>query len=204
MSAPNEVLPDGRFVLDTPVALPDVLDALIVGAGPAGTAAAFRAKELALTALVIEIDDVLKRIRDYDRAKPIKPDFGAARQMGFPKGGALIEDLHFFTDIMGADLCDAWKTLYRRHNVPVQIGIELVGLEPGDQGLWRAHVRNHRTATDGVICARHVVLALGAGSPRRLDVPGNVRAITHRLAGADRYVGKPACVIGGGVSAIEA
>ncbi len=204
MSASNEVLPDGHLVLDTPVPLPDVLDALIVGAGPAGTGAAFRAKELGLTALVIEIDDVLKRIRDYDSAKPIKPDFGAARQMGFPKGGALIEELHFFADVKGADLCDAWKTLYRRHNVPVQVGIEFVGLEPGDQGLWRVHVRNHRTGTDGVICARHVVLALGAGSPRRLDVPGDVRAITHRLAGADIYVSKPACVIGGGVSAIEA
>ena len=204
ISEPNDVLPDGRLVLDTPVALPDVLDVLVVGGGPAGTAAAFRAKELGLAALVIEIDDVLKRIRDYDSAKPIKPDFGAAKQMGFPKGGALVEELHFFTDVQGADLCRAWKTLYRRHGVPAQIGVEFVGLEQGDAGVWRARVRNHRTGANDVVLTRHVVLALGAGSPRRLDVPGEVRAIAHRLAGADRYVGKPACVIGGGVSAIEA
>ena len=204
MSASNDVLPDGHLVLDAPVVLPDVLDVLVVGGGPAGTAAAFRAKELRLNALVIEIDDLLKRIRDYDGAKPIKPDFGAAKQMGFPKGGDLIEELHFFTDIPGADLCRAWKALYRRHSVPAQLGVEFVGLETGEAGVWRAHVRNHRTGKDGVICARHVVLALGAGSPRRLDVPGNVRAIAYRLAGADRYVGAPACVIGGGVSAIEA
>ena len=204
ISEPDDVLPDGRLVLDTPVALPDVLDVLVVGGGPAGTAAAFRAKELGLAALVVEIDDVLKRIRDYDSAKPIKPDFGAAKQMGFPKGGPLVEKLHFFTDVQGADLCRAWKTLYRRHGVPAQIGVEFVGLEPGGAGVWQAHVRNHRTGSNGVIRARHVVLALGAGSPRRLDVPGEARAIAHRLAGADRYVGKPACVIGGGVSAIEA
>ena len=204
ISEPDDVLPDGRLVLDTPVALPDVLDVLVVGGGPAGTGAAFRAKELGLAALVIEIDDVLKRIRDYDSAKPIKPDFGAARQMGFPKGGPLVEKLHFFTDVQGADLCRAWKTLYRRHGVPAQIGVEFVGLEPGDAGVWQARVRNHRTGSNGVVRARHVVLALGAGSPRRLDVPGEVRAIAHRLAGAARYVGKPACVIGGGVSAIEA
>ena len=204
ISEPDDVLPDGRLVLDTPVALPDVLDVLVVGGGPAGTAAAFRAKELGLAALVVEIDDVLKRIRDYDSAKPIKPDFGAAKQMGFPKGGPLVEKLHFFTDVQGADLCRAWKTLYRRHGVPAQIGVEFVGLGPGRAGVWQALVRNHRTGSNGVIRARHVVLALGAGSPRRLDVPGEVRAIAHRLACADRYVGKPACVIGGGVSAIEA
>ncbi len=93
------VLPDGRFELVASVALPDVLDMLIVGGGPAGTAAAFRAKELGLAALVIEIDDVMKRIRDYDEEKPIKPDFGAGRQMGFPRAGELIERLHFFTDV---------------------------------------------------------------------------------------------------------
>ena len=198
------VLADGRIELATPVALPDVLDMLIVGGGPAGTAAAFRAKELGLTAFVIEIDDVMKRIRDYDEEKPIKPDFGAGRQMGFPKAGDLIEQLHFFTDVKGRDLCRSWKQLYRDHSVPVQVGVELRGLEPDGEESWRAVVRNHRTESDGALRARHVVLALGAGMPRRLDVPGDVRAIGSRLAAAQRYVGAAACVIGGGVSAVEA
>lgn len=195
--------PDG-FELAAPVDLPDVLDMLIVGGGPAGTAAAFRAKELGLTALVIEIDDVMKRIRDYDAAKPIKPDFGAGRQMGFPKAGELIEQLHFFTDVKSRELCRSWKQLYRDHGVPVQVGVELLGLEPDEEDSWRALVRNHRTETDGALRARFVVLALGAGMPRRLDVPGDVRAIGSRLAAAERYVGGAACVIGGGVSAVEA
>ena len=197
-------MPDGRLRLDSEVALPEMLDVLIVGGGPAGTAVAFRAKELGLSALVIELDDILKRIRDYDKAKPIKPDFGAAKQMGFPKGGALIERLHFFSDIQGDDLCRAWKALYRRYGVPAQIGAELIGMEPGDGGTWRALVRNHRTDRNGVLNAKHVVLALGAGMPRRLDVPGDVRAIGNRLTDAKHHVGAPACVIGGGVSAAEA
>lgn len=198
------VLPDGRLELATPIAPPDVLDVLIVGGGPAGTAAGFRAKELGLAALVIEIDDVMKRIRDYDQKKPIKPDFGAGKQMGFPKGGDLVEQLHFFNDVKGTELCGHWKRLYRDHSVPAQVGVELMGLEPSQDGTWLARVRNHRTASDGTVRAKHVVLALGAGMPRRLDVPGDVRAIGDRLAGAERHVGATACVIGGGVSAIEA
>lgn len=202
------VLSNGRLELATPVAQPDVLDLLIVGAGPAGTSAAFRAKELGLDALVIEIDDLMKRIRDYDQQKPIKPDFGAGKQMGFPKGGDLVERLHFFSDIKGTDLCSEWKRLYRDHNVPAQIGVELMGLEPdpdpANERVWVAKLRNHRTESNDTLRAKHVVLALGAGMPRRLDVPGDVRAISDRLAGAQRYVGGTACVIGGGVSAIEA
>lgn len=204
MSDAVTVLPDGCIELAEEVVLPEVLDLLIVGGGPAGTAAAFRAKELGLSALVIEIDDVLKRIRDYDAEKPIKPDFGAGRQMGFPKAGKLIEQLHFFTDVKSRDLCSSWKRLYRDYSVPVQVGVELLGLELDGDESWRALVRNHRTETDGAFRARHVVLALGAGMPRRLDVPGDVRAIGSRLAAAERYVGAAACVIGGGVSAVEA
>ena len=204
MHESDGVLPDGRLQLATEVALPDPLDVLVVGGGPAGTAAAFRARELGLSALVIELDDLLSRIRDYDKDKPIKPDFGAGRQMRFPRGGDLIGQLHFFTDVRGSDLCEAWKALYRRHSVPAQIGVELVGLEPGDDGVWGARVRNHRSEEDGLVRARHVVLALGAGTPRRLDVPGDVRAIGYRLADPRRYLGAAACVIGGGVSAAEA
>ena len=204
MTETLHVLPDGRLRLDGEVALPGLLDVLVVGGGPAGTAVAFRAKELGLSALVIELDDILKRIRDYDKDKPIKPDFGAGKQMGFPKGGSLIERLHFFNDIRGEDLCAAWKALYRRHSVPAQIGVELVGAELDGAGTWRVLVRNHRTNRDDTLHAKHVVLALGAGLPRRLDVPGDVRAIGNRLADAQRYVGAPACVIGGGISAVEA
>lgn len=201
------VHPDGRLELAVPVALPEVLDLLVVGGGPAGTAAGFRAKELGLAAQVIEIDDLMKRIRDYDQDKPIKPDFGAGKQMGFPKGGDLVERLHFFSDVNGAELCGRWKRLYRDHSVPAQIGVELMGLEPdpgAGEGVWLAHLRNHRTESNGTVRAKHVVLAVGAGMPRRLDVPGDVRAIADRLAGAAQHVGAAACVIGGGVSAIEA
>lgn len=49
-----------------------------------------------------------------------------------------------------------------------------------------------------------MVLAIGRGVPRRFDIPGNTDGIAFRLSDPSAYVGKPACVIGGGTSAAEA
>jgi len=90
----SEYKPDGMLLLNSTVPMSEILDMLIVGGGPAGTAAAFHAKELGLSALVIDYDDLMKRIRDYPKDKLILPDFGGGDQMKFPRGGSLISLLH--------------------------------------------------------------------------------------------------------------
>src|SRR5262245_897380 len=104
---PSGVGPDGTIVLDDPVSLPAVLDALIVGGGPFGTAAAFRAKELGLRALVIECDDLMRRIRDYAKDKQILPDYGGGDRMQFPAGGPLVRALQF-EPIDKDQMCQVW------------------------------------------------------------------------------------------------
>lgn len=198
-----ESLPDGTYILDQPVQLPEVLDILIVGGGPAGTAAAFRAKELGLSFLVIDYDDLMKRIRDYAKDKPILPSFGGGDQMKFPVGGEMISSLHF-PPIQKDEMCTRWKGLYRRYNVPAKIGVELMGLESDQAGQWRAKIWNHNTKTEESLSAHHVVIAFGRGAPRRFDIPGRVESIAYRLTDPSLQVGKPACVIGGGTSAAEA
>lgn len=175
---------------------------LIVGGGPAGTAAAFRAKELGLAALVIDFDDVMKRIRDYAKDKLILPDYGGGDKMQFPNGGALIAALHF-TPIDKDDMCKQWKGFYREHNVPAQVGVELLGLQL-QEGIWRARVYNHHTRAELAWRAKHVVIAIGRGVPRRFDIPGKTEGIAYRLSDPAMYVGGPALVIGGGTSAAEA
>lgn len=190
------------LLLDTPVTLPEVLDVLIVGGGPFGTAAAFRAKELGLSALVIDYDDLLKRIRDYAKDKQILPDYGGGDAMQFPRGGDLIRSLQF-DPIDKDEMCVRWKALYRQFSVPAQIGVEFTGLER-DGDRWRVLAWNHKTRAEQTFAAKHVVLGVGRGVPRRLDVTGNVDGLAFNLADASRFVGQPACVIGGGTSAAEA
>lgn len=184
-------------------ALPDLLDALIVGGGPAGTAAAFRCRELGLSALVIDYDDLMKRIRDYSKDKLILPSFGGGDQQRFPAGADLVEGLRF-APIDKDEICLRWKALYRQHEVPASIGIELLGVEPRDEGVLEVLTFDHRTLENRSFFARHLVIAIGRGVPRRFDIPGNLDGIAYRLKDAQLYVGAPSCVVGGGTSAAEA
>lgn len=199
---PRETARDGSLILAKPVTLPEILDVLIVGGGPFGTAAAFRAKELGLQALVIDYDDLMKRIRDYAKDKQILPDYGGGDRMQFPKAGPLIARLQF-KPIDKDQMCREWKALYREHSVPAQIGIELTALER-DGEVWKALAWNHGLKAEQTYRARHVVLAFGRGVPRRLDIPGDVAGMAFGLTDAEKYLGEPVCVIGGGTSAAEA
>ena len=203
MAATEELSNDGMYILKQPVKLPEVLDLLVVGGGPAGTAAAFRAKEKGLSVLVIDYDDVMKRIRDYAKNKLILPDFGGGDKMKFPKGEALVSLLHF-SPIDKDEMCIQWKGFYREHSVPAQMGVELLGLNRRGDGVWQVKAYNHNTKSDQEFLAKHVAIGIGRGVPRRFDIPGNTDGIAYRLTEAARYVGAPACVIGGGTSAAEA
>src|ERR1043165_10081883 len=109
MPAAADVSSDGTLILNQPVTPPPVLDLLIVGGGPGGTSAAFRAKENGLAALVVDYDDLMKRIREYAKDKFILPNFGGGDKMRFPKGGPLTSLLHF-TDIDKDEMVRSWKT----------------------------------------------------------------------------------------------
>ena len=180
-----------------------VLDILIVGGGPGGTAAAFRARELGLKALIIDYDDLMKRIRDYSKDKMILPGFGGGDTMKFPKGGSLIQSLHF-DPIDKDDMCNHWKNLHREHRIPSRIGVELTGLKRRPDGLYRVSGWDHPNRCERHYLTKTVILAIGCGVPRRLEIPGNTDGIAFRLSDPAVFVGRPACVIGGGTSAAEA
>lgn len=178
-------------------------DILIVGGGPGGTATAFRAKELGLKALVIDYDDLMKRIRDYSKDKLILPGFGGGDAMKFPAGGDLVQSL-YFSAIDKDDMVQTWKGLHQQHGIPSQVGLELTGLQDHPETGFSAICWHHGERRQIEIRCRAVVLAIGCGVPRRFDIPGNTDGIGFRLQDAQDYLGHPACVIGGGTSAAEA
>lgn len=181
----------------------ELLDLLVVGGGPAGTAAAFRGRELGLNVLLVEFDDLMKRIRDYSKDKLILPGFGGGDTMCFPKGGDMVSSLRF-GPIDKDDMCAQWKGLHQEHGIRSRIGVELQGLERHPDGPWGVHVFDHANNRSDRLWARHVVLAIGRGVPRRFDIPGNTEGIAFQLREPSTFVGRSACVIGGGTSAAEA
>jgi thioredoxin reductase/ferredoxin len=182
--------------------VPDLVDMLIVGGGPAGTAAAFRARELKINALLIDFDDILRRIRDYPKDKMILPDFGGGDKMAFPAGGECVAALQF-EPIDKDDMHVSWKAMHEKFGIPSIIGLELTGAtRNGD--VWEVATWNHRKKEAGVIRAKHVVIAIGRGVPRRLDLSGNTEGLMYRMDDPAKYCDEPVLVIGGGTSAAEA
>src|SRR4051794_41062621 len=182
--------------------LAPVLDVLIAGGGPAGTAAAMRAAELGLDALVIDYDDLMKRIRDYPKEKLIKPNYGGGDKLQFPAGGPLVTALQF-DDIDKDEMVRVWKEKYKESNILAKIGAELTGLARED-GVWSVKTWSHRGNQEVAYKTKAVVIAIGAGVPRRFDIPGNTDGLAFRLDDAKRYVRRPVLVIGGGRSPAEA
>lgn len=167
----------------------DMLDLMIVGAGPAGIAASLRAMELGLRFETVEQDSLGGTVAHFPRNKlimtaPVKlPLFGELR----------------FREIRKEALLGIWQEVIEQTGLHIRCNERVVDITPGNRGF------TIRTA-HGVYRARRVLLAIGRrGTPRKLGVPGEERSnVVYRLTDAAQYAGRRVLVVGGGDSAIEA
>lgn len=183
------------------------LDLLIVGGGPCGTAAAWRAHELGLSLLVIDRDCMLSIVKEWSEHVPPKivdADYGDCTDLQFPSGGALIAQLPYEDQTPSTQLYEKWIKVFDDNKVPYRNGVELGGVERLPNGVLAAECMELQTQAKTKVYAKNVLLALGSGSPTKVRLMGDGLGIRYKLGDSNDFVGAPACVVGGGMSAAEA
>ena len=165
------------------------LDVLIVGAGPAGLAAALAAKSHGMRFVLLEQQDVGGTILQYPRRKIV---------LTSPVELPLVGRLNF-REASKEELLATWEEILRKTDLPVRTQEKVVDVRTTN-GVFEVV-----SAKDNYH-ARHLVLALGRrGTPRRLGVPGeHLSKVMYRLIDAESYQDCDILVVGGGDSAVEA
>ncbi|HZO08560.1 MAG TPA: NAD(P)-binding domain-containing protein, partial [Myxococcota bacterium] len=164
----------------------------IVGAGPAGLAAALEAKRLGLSFVVVEQESSPGgTVAQYPRRKLV-----LTQPVELPLHGPLGGGRTSFTK---EELVALWLSIAREEELPIQCGTAYLGSEPSTSGGYVVHT------SAGDLAARNVCLAIGRrGSPRKLGVPGEeLPKVAYSLLDAHSYQGRRILVVGGGDSAVE-
>ena len=168
----------------------DARDVVIVGAGPAGLAAAAAAKERGLSHVVLEqAADLGGTVLHYPRRKLV-----LVQAVDVPFLGRLREAEYAKEDVLAL-----LQRLVEKASLDVRYGERVEQVESRD-GLFSVR------GSGGAFLARFVVLALGRrGTPRKLGVPGEeLEKVMYRLQDAESYEGQRVLIVGGGDSAVEA
>ena len=190
----HNAIDQGRLAIDSIAkkrADADLLDVVIVGAGPAGLAATLGAMEKKLRFVTLEQENALGGTVNhrFPRNKLV---------MTYPVTLPLAGKLKV-REILKEALLGLWQDAADRVEMPVNFHERVEQVTPLDAGFT---VRTNR----GEYRAANVLLALGrGGTPRKLGVPGeDLPKVVYRLTDAERYRGRAVLVVGGGDSAIEA
>ena len=170
---------------------PGALDAVVVGAGPAGIAATLRLMEAGKEVALLEQDELGGTILHYPRGKVVMtgpldiPLYGRVKKKTMSK----------------EELLALWHDIQAKTGLRPHTGKKVTSLERAGEGeAWVVK------AEDGSrYDAASVLLALGRrGSPRKLGVPGEeLSKVAYRLLEPRVFAGKHVLVVGGGNSAVE-
>ncbi len=165
------------------------LDALVIGAGPAGTSATLRLMEAGLRVLLLEREAFGGTITHYPRAKVVMT--GA---LDFPMYGRVSK-----RKMSKEQLVELWGDIREKTGLQVAVGELVEKVERAEDGDWLV------SSTGGAFKAANVLLALGRrGSPRKLDVPGEESSkVMYRVIEPDVFQDQHVLVVGGGNAAVE-
>jgi len=168
---------------------PDVLDLIIVGAGPAGFSASLTAMSKHMKFVTLEQDSLGGAVFQYPRGKVV---------MTAPAELPMVGKVRF-KSTSKEELLAFWQEVERMTGVKIRYRERVENVARTPAGFF---VRTSK----GELRAQHVLLAIGRrGTPRKLGVEGEgLPKVVYRLIDAEQYRGKKVLVVGGGDSALEA
>jgi thioredoxin reductase/Pyruvate/2-oxoacid:ferredoxin oxidoreductase delta subunit len=169
-------------------ATPGTLQVAIVGAGPAGLAAALEAKSRGLSYAVLEQEQLGGALRSFPRQKlvmtaPVQwPIYGKVKLRRTTK----------------AELIELWQEIVQKTGITVEEGVKV-------HGIARDGAAFAVETSAGIRRAERVLLAIGRrGTPRKLGVSGEgLDKVAYKLIEPEQYRGQRCMVVGGGDSAVE-
>ncbi len=168
----------------------NVIDVIIVGAGPAGISATLAAKKHGLTSITLEQDSLGGTVYTFPRAKVVMTS-----PMNLPLYGKA--KLH---DTSKDELLQLWNKVINEHDIEIIENTKVEDIIPIQNDTFKIKTNNGKE----YIC-NNVLLSIGRrGSPRKLGIPGEEsQKVAYRLLEPERISGKKIIVVGGGDSAVE-
>jgi thioredoxin reductase/ferredoxin len=168
----------------------DLLDVVLIGAGPAGLSASLGAQERGLAFETLEQESLGGTVAHYPRGKIVMtapvdlPIYGKVQLRETTKEALL----------------ELWQEVIAETGVSIRYGERVERVRRLDDGTFEVHSTTRR------LRARAVLLAIGRrGTPRKLGVAGEEQSkVVYRLVDAEQYAGQSVLVVGGGDSALEA
>ncbi|HET9253214.1 MAG TPA: NAD(P)-binding domain-containing protein [Candidatus Eisenbacteria bacterium] len=164
-------------------------DIAIIGAGPAGLAAALACRERGISHVVLDQEGLGGSILHYPRRKLV---------LTAPVRLPVVGEMNF-REVDKESLLAFWQDAVRRARIEIRAPRRVVAIDREDRAF---RIRT----PEGDVHARGVILAVGRrGTPRRLGVSGEDGAnVAYRLLEPEPFAGRRVLVVGGGNSAIEA
>lgn len=169
-------------------ALRGELDAIVVGAGPAGISAALTLIAHDMKVLIVEQGEFGGTIRHYPRKKVVMTGSFELAGYGTVRRRTMSKE----------ELIELWEDIRQRTRLPVLEGIR-VEIVAADGDGWTV------ASSDWSKSARNVVLALGRrGAPRQLGVPGEeLPKVFYRVIETEPFADQHVLVVGGGNAAAD-
>lgn len=168
----------------------ELLDVLVVGAGPAGITATLGAMEKNLKVATIEQDSLGGTVAQFPRGKLV---------MTAPAELPLVGKFQF-KETTKEKLIEFWTDVEQKTGLKVNYRERVENINHLPEGGFEV------ITTQATYRTHTVLLAIGRrGTPRKLGVPGEEQSkVVYRLVDPAQYQGQHVLIVGGGDSALEA